>query len=57
MPIKKTLSTKQVFSYANSAGSVTLSFELSDDKRQVGDFLELLGEAIKDVKKLEKSIK
>ena len=55
--IKKTLSTKQVFSYANSTGSVTLSFELSDDKRQVGDFLELLDGAIKDVKKLEKSIK
>ncbi len=55
--ITKTLSTKQVFSYKNGVGSVTLSFELSEDKRMVADFIELLGEAVKDVKKLEKSIK
>lgn len=53
--ITKTLSTKQQFAY--SKNTVSLNFELTEKKGLLKDFIELLEEAVKDVKKLEKSIK
>lgn len=53
--IKKTLTTKRQFTYVKN--TVSLNFELTEEKGLLNDFLDLLEEAVRDVKKLEKTIK